>query len=153
MAPVAQQTQVEFHSGVADKFGYACRLLRKACQQGKRVVVTGPAQTLRELDERLWTFEPLSFVPHALVAAGESPPARLAPTPIWLVVEPGGVLPHREIVLHLGPQARADATDCARLIEIVAADADERSAGRRRWRAYEAQGLTITHHAQGQSAS
>jgi DNA polymerase-3 subunit chi len=143
---------VEFHSGVADTLGYACRLLRKAYLQGRRVVVTGPAALLRELNERLWTFEAQGFVPHALLAAGQTPAARLAPTPIWLC-EPGAALPHREIVLHLGDEARADAADCTRLIEIVGSGDAERAAGRRRWRAYEAQGCTITHHAQPAQAS
>jgi DNA polymerase-3 subunit chi len=138
---------VEFHSGIADKLGYACRLLRKAQAQGARVVVTGDAQALRALDERLWTFEPLSFVPHALLQPGRPPPQRLLqPTPIWLV-EPGAEPPHREVVLNLGPQALPDAAACGRLIEIVADDAAERAAGRQRWRAYEAQGCTIQHHA------
>ena len=138
---------VEFHSGIADKLGYACRLLRKAQAQGARVVVTGDAQALRALDERLWTFEPLSFVAHALLQPGRPVPERLLqPTPIWLV-EPGAEPPHREVVLNLGPQALPDAAACGRLIEIVADDAAERAAGRQRWRAYEAQGCTIRHHA------
>lgn len=136
---------VEFHSGVADKLGYACRLLRKAQAQGARVVVTGDAETLRELDQRLWTFEPLSFVAHVPLTAGGRPPARLAPTPIWLV-EPGAEPPHREIVLNLGPDALPDAAGCGRLIEIVADDAADRAAGRQRWRAYETQGCAIQHH-------
>jgi DNA polymerase-3 subunit chi len=143
---------VEFHSGIADKLGYACRLLRKAQAQGARVVVTGDAAALRALDERLWTFEPLSFVAHALLAPGRPVPQRLLqPTPIWLV-EPGAEPPHREIVLNLGPLPRPDAVACGRLIELVADDAAERAAGRQRWRAYEAQGCTIRHHAQQASA-
>lgn len=144
---------VEFHSGIADKLGYACRLLRKAQQQGARVVVIGDAQALRALDQRLWTFEPLSFVAHALLAPGRPAPERLLqPTPIWLV-EPGAEPPHREVVLNLGPEALPDAPACGRLIEIVADDAAERAAGRQRWRAYEAQGCTIRHHAQQGAAA
>jgi DNA polymerase-3 subunit chi len=139
---------VEFHSGIADKLGYACRLLRKAHAQGARVVVTGDAAALRALDERLWTFEPLSFVAHALIAPGRPVPERLLqPTPIWLV-EPGAELPHREVVVNLGPHAMPDPAACSRLIELVADDAAERAAGRQRWRAYEGQGCTIRHHAQ-----
>jgi DNA polymerase-3 subunit chi len=139
---------VEFHSGIADKLGYACRLLRKAQAQGVRVVVTGDATVLRALDERLWTFEPLSFVAHALIAPGRPVPERLLqPTPIWLV-EPGAELPHREVVVNLGPHALPDPSACSRLIELVADDAADRAAGRQRWRAYEGQGCTIRHHAQ-----
>jgi DNA polymerase-3 subunit chi len=139
---------VEFHSGIADKLGYACRLLRKAQAQGARVVVTGDAAALRALDERLWTFEPLSFVAHAVLAPGRPVPERLLqPTPIWLV-EPGAELPHREVVVNLGPHALPDAAACCRMIELVADDASERAAGRQRWRAYEGQGCTIRHHAQ-----
>lgn len=137
---------VEFHSGVSDKLGFACRLLRKAQQQGKRVCVFGAAELLRALDERLWSFEPLSFVAHARLGPGREPSATLADaTRIWLV-EPGAAAPHQDIALNLGAQALPDAAAWARVIDVVADDADDRAAGRRRWRAYEAQGCSIQHH-------
>ena len=50
-------TEVEFHTGVADPLGFACRLLRKAYRRGARVLVTAPPERLAQLDRLLWTFD------------------------------------------------------------------------------------------------
>jgi len=135
--------EVEFHTGVADAIGFACRLLRKAYRKGARVVVTAPAPLLAKLDRELWTFDERDFVPH-LRWPGDA--AQAARTPIWLV---DGALPAGapEVLVNLGADAVADLSAFDRVIEIVSSDADEEAAGRRRWRDYKARGLTITHHA------
>ena len=63
-------TEITFHVRAPDKVGYACRLLRKAWNQGTQVVVTGDPALLRDLDVSLWTFSALDFVPHCLGASG-----------------------------------------------------------------------------------
>jgi DNA polymerase III subunit chi len=142
---------VGFHSGVADKLGYTCRLLRKAYRQRARVVVTGDAEQLARLDQALWLFEQQEFVPHARLRRGDSPAPRLARTPIWLI-DPGAPAPHHEVLVNLGPDL-ADGFDAyRRVIEIVSLDEADRRAGKQRWRAYEARGMAITHHPQGAAA-
>lgn len=138
-------SEVEFHSGVPDKLAHACRLLRKAWRKGARVIVGADMATLARLDQALWTFEPLEFVPHALLRRGGAVPARLARTPIWLV-EPGAAPPYRDVLVNLGPEMADAYAVYARVIEIVGADADDRAAGRRRWRAYETAGVPLRHH-------
>ena len=135
-------TRVEFHTGVADPLGFACRLLRKAYLQGARVLVTAPPSSLAQLDEQLWSFEAQSFVPHLRWRAGAAAAAR---TPIWLVdgAPPAGAPP---VLVNVGAPIVDAPQDFERIIEIVAADDAERHAGRARWRGYEALGLPITHH-------
>jgi DNA polymerase-3 subunit chi len=134
-------TQVAFHTGIDDTLSYACRLLRKAYRQGARVVVTGSAELLQRLDRQLWIFEPLEFVPHLRLKAGAAPTPLQLRTPIWLA-DAGARVPHREVLINLGPQLPEDGASFARVIELVSADPDALAAGRQRWRAYEAQGLT-----------
>lgn len=139
--------EVAFHTGVADPLGHTCRLLRKAYGKGARVVVSAPAEVLDRLDPLLWTFEPLSFVPHARLKRGATPPPRLARTPIWLVdreLSP----PHEEVLVNLGPERAPGCERFARVIEIVARAPEDRAAGRRRWREHEQAGARITHHPQ-----
>jgi DNA polymerase-3 subunit chi len=143
--------EVEFHTGVDDKLVFACRLLRKAYLKGAQVAVTGAPEWLARLDQALWSFEPYEFVPHARLARGAVAPPRLARTPLWLL-EPGAALPHREVLVNLGPGLADGYADFARVIEIVARDAPDREAGRQRWRAYEAAGVGIKHHAQAAGA-
>lgn len=139
-------TEVEFHTGLADSVGFACRLLRKASRQGARVLVTAPRATLVELDRALWTFEEREFVPHVRMPGGKAELA--ARTPIWLAEQaelPGAP----RVVLNLGSEAPPAAASLERLIELVSTDPDEVERGRDRWRAYKAVGLDIRHHPAG----
>jgi DNA polymerase-3 subunit chi len=139
---------VAFHTGVDDKLAYACRLLRKAYRQGARVAVGGAGDVLQQLDQALWTFEPQEFVPHLRLAAGRAPaPAQLR-TPIWLL-EPGAQPPAVEVLVNLGPERLPGDQGYRRIIEIVSRAPDDVSAGRRRWKQYEAEGWSITHHPVG----
>jgi DNA polymerase III subunit chi len=136
--------KVEFHTGVADKLGAACRFLRKAQEAGATVVVCGDRGSLDRLDSALWTFDPLSFVAHARVR-GAAPPAAMMPTRTWLVDDAASV-PPRELLLNLGPDMVEGWGDFARVVEIVSAEPADADAGRRRWRQYsERPGLDLVH--------
>lgn len=137
-------TEVEFHTGVADTVDFTCRLLRKACRQGARVLVTAPEPTLRELDRQLWTFEEREFVPHVRMPGAA--PAVAARTPVWLA---GDTTPDGApgLVVNLGAEAPTNPCALQRLIEVVSDDPEDAARGRSRWRAYKAAGLHIKHHA------
>ncbi len=141
--------QVEFHTGVADTVGFACRLLRKAWQARARVLVTAPEQTLVQLDEALWTFEAQGFVPHVRVPAADA--AVASRTAIWLAAAPrrddAGGLP--SVLVNLGAEPPPGADDFARVIEVVGSGDEERRAGRQRWRHYEGWGVKPLHHGAG----
>lgn len=135
---------VAFHTGVADPVDFACRLLRKACRQGARVLVTAQEPTLAALDVALWTFDAQDFVPHLRWPA---PQALATRTPIWLSdgeTPPGAP----RLRVNLGARPPANVADVDRVIEIVGRSDDERRGGRDRWRHYERDwGVTPEHHA------
>lgn len=140
-------TEVEFHTGVVDPLGFACRLLRKAVRRGARVRVIAPAETLGALDGALWTFDEGEFVPHVRVPGATA--AMAARTSIWLVptvLAVAGDAPAPGVLVNLGADAPNELAGLDRLIEIVSADPDEAARGRWRWRAYKARGMDITHH-------
>ena len=144
--------KVDFHTGVADKLGAACRFLQKAQAAGASVVVCGDGRTLDRLDTALWTFDPHSFVAHARVRGETSPAPALARTPTWLVDDPASVA-SRELLLNLGPAMVEGWTAFARVVEIVSTEPADADAGRQRWRQYSAQpGLELVHQARGTSA-
>ena len=138
-------TRVSFHFNVPHRLGYACRLLRKATRQNARVTVTGPAATLAELDRVLWSFDPIEFVPHLLLRAGEPVPGRLQATPVCLAPDLGGAL-HHDVLLNLGAEAPAGFESFERLVEIVSTDEADRAAARARWKHYAARGYQIDKH-------
>ena len=148
----AVATRVDFHTGVADKLGYTCRLLRKAWRAGSRVVVAGSPEQLSRLDALLWTFEAGEFIPHARLRAGQTVAPHLARTPIWLADEPADVPADGGppgLLVNLGPGWVAGCEVFPRVIEIVAEPADDVVSARQRWRQYLAAGITPDNHKQG----
>ena len=141
-------TRVDVHAGAADKLQFACRLLRKSQAVGARVVVGGDAATLDRLDVALWTFDALSFLPHARVRAGTATlPASAERAPVWLADEPLRCA-HRDVLLSLGPEPVEGWEAFARVIDVVQAGEPDTGWGRRRWRAYgERPGVERVHHA------
>jgi DNA polymerase-3 subunit chi len=138
--------RIEFHTGVEAPLHFACRLLRKAWNQGVALAVTAPAAALQALDRELWTFEAQEFVPHMRVRPDHPPDAALRRTPIWLC-EHGVPTPGPAVLVNLGAEAPEVPERFERIIEIVAADAEERQRGRARWRGYESRGWSPQHHA------
>ena len=143
-------TEVEFHTGVADRIGFACRLLLKACRRGVRVLVTAQPEDLAALDRALWVFEEREFVPHVRMPG--APAAVAARTPIWLAPQAGADGAPR-VVLNLGAEAPEDMAQLDRLIEVVSSEPDDADRGRARWRSYKQAGLQIKHHVAGSAAN
>jgi DNA polymerase-3 subunit chi len=141
--------KVEFHSGIGDPLAHACRLLRKAHAAGARVVVRAPAPLLDRLDEALWTFDALSFVPHLRLRAGAQATAPQRRTPLWLV-DTVDAVDDRDVLVNLGAEVADGWDSFARVIEIVAADTPSSTAARQRWRRYaQTPGVEMVHHAAG----
>jgi len=138
-------TEVSFHTGVPDLYGYACRLVRKAVRKGAVVVVSAPSETLRRFDQALWAFEPLEFIPHAMVREGQAIEPRLARTPVWLV--PSGVSPpSTDVLVNLGADLVPGFENYQRVFEVVGVEPAQAQAARQRWRHYKERGHAVTHH-------
>ena len=138
-----------FHLGVANRVGYATRLLRKAHAQDAKVVVCAPPAMLAELDALLWTSEPASFIPHVRLAPDATAPEHLAAaTPIWLV-ERAEQAPTHDVLLNLGDELVAGFEAFERVIEVVPRDEGAKQAARRRWKHYADRGYVLRHHEAG----
>ena len=140
-------TRIDFHSNVPDKLAYACRLVRKARSQNLQVVmVAADAAQLQQLDDMLWTFSDLDFLPH--VTAG-SPLA--SQTPILLMdigndSNDSADLPHYQVLVNLAQQPPGNFARFERMFEIVSAEDEDRLAGRERYRHYQQRGYPLTHY-------
>jgi DNA polymerase III subunit chi len=153
--------EIEFRTGLSDKIGYACRWLHKAYERGAGVHVLGEAADLWALDRELWVAEERGFLPHALLGRpGADDPGHAQAlrefTPVWLgpLAQLPPLPPRRKpaLLLNLGEPPPADAGPLAayeRVIELVGTDSADAQAGRQRWRAYLALGLTPHHLALG----
>ena len=135
-------TEVAFHFNVPDKLAYSCRLLRKAWGSGARVVVTAEPELLGRLDQLLWTFSALEFVPHCQLSA---PPTTVAVTPV-LLASALDACPHHEVLVNLGQQIPAGFERFERFIELVSSDPQDRAAARGRWKHYQDRGYALQTH-------
>lgn len=135
-------TEVAFHFNVPDKLGYACRLLRKAHAAGGHIGVVGPQPVLGALDQALWSFSALDFVPHCLASA---PAPMLAATPIVLAGD-ATQLPQAQVLLNLGAAVPPGFERFERLIELVDTSDADRAEARQRWRHYTERGYPIQRH-------
>ncbi|WP_345813163.1 DNA polymerase III subunit chi [Paraburkholderia sp. PREW-6R] len=136
-------TRIDFHSNVGDSLLYACRLIRKAYQAGQPTIVLAEPERLRALDEQLWTFSPLDFVPHCMAGT-----ALAAQTPIVLASSLEDV-PHYQVLLNLGATVPAQFARFERLLEVVGNAHEELIAGRERYRFYRDRGYALNNYKQG----
>ncbi len=137
--------EVEFHTGVADRVDYACRLLRSAWRSAVRVQLTGDDALLAAVDRALWVAPERDFVPHVRVPRARA--AVAARTPIWLVdgALPGDGWPAPPPVLVNAGGDGFELQGLDRVIEVVSNHADDVARGRERWRAYRERGVAVRH--------
>ncbi len=138
-------TDVAFHTGIANPLDYACRLLRKAYRSGARVAVHGDAAALDRLDQALWTFEPLEFVPHIVLPRDALDARRVQATPVVLLKGESAAPAGCRVAVTLAAHPVDDVAAYDRLIAIVGLSPEHREAGRQRWREYERAGHAMSH--------
>ena len=152
--------RIDFHSNVADKLEYACRLTRKIWsatavgQPVRNIVMVGEKADLKKLDELLWTFSSADFLPHCFIddeAAADTP---IVLTDDFASPDLAGV-PHADVMIHLGMRMPQDVAALVarfpRIVEVVTVDEAERLAGRERYKAYRDLGHELHNFDQSKS--
>jgi DNA polymerase III subunit chi len=136
-------TSVAFHFNAPGKLAYACRLLRKASSSGSTVAVLADEPMLAKLDEQLWSFSALDFVPHGRAQQLGEP--QREHTPIWLCTstEEGQ---GRQVLVNLTQAVPAGFEGFERVIEVVSQDDTDRQSARARWKHYTERGFEIVRH-------
>ena len=96
---------------------------------------------LQQLDDALWTAAEAEFLPHVMATD-----ALAAETPIVLSQTRLDQSPHFDLLINLSTVAPEHFSHFARVIEVISADPDDTLAGRERYRYYQQQGFTLSHH-------
>jgi len=122
----------------------ACRLLEKAYAQKHSVYVhTENEQQAQLLNQQLWTFRDISFIPHNLVneTCALSPPVQIG---FQQVPE------HmNDLMLNLSLDIPSCYNRFARIMEIVPAEQTWKTALREHFRFYREQGCQLFNHQMG----
>jgi DNA polymerase-3 subunit chi len=139
-------TQIDFYTHVQDKQLLACKLSAKALEQGLRVLVLTPDESVAaSMDQMLWRIPATGFLPHC---RARDPLADV--TPLIVDCDPGE-LTHDQVLLNLGSERPVFFSRFQRLIEIVTTDEADRMAARERFRFYRDRGYEIRSHDMSQS--
>ncbi len=119
----------------------ACRVAAKAFEQGLRVYVhADEPQRAARLDELLWTFRDVSFVPHRQLGDEDLPAC---------AVELGTAEPpedHTDVMINLRHPVSPAFSRFDRVVEIVPPDEAGRAAARERYRYYQERGYALETH-------
>lgn len=136
-----EMQKIDFHYNVPNRLSYAALVARTVHKRGLSLALwSSDRERLKRLDDLLWRFDDLAFLPHA--EAG-SPLA--AETPIvWstdLSKLSGDVL----LLLddHLPPAWKDDFERFTRIIDVVSTEPQELQLSRERYRAYRAAGVEL----------
>lgn len=128
-------------SGGTNAERFSCIIAGKAFNQGNSVYIVVPDKHEAErLDGLLWTFNDISFLPHACVDVAE------ADTPI-VIGWPGANLTQADVMINLTMTVPEGTDQFKRIVEIVAEDAAPQ--GRERYKIYRGRGYEMFNHTIG----
>jgi DNA polymerase-3 subunit chi len=123
------------------------RLLEKVLAAGLRVVVlAGSAERVSALSDRLWTFEPDSWLPHGCASDGDA-----AFQPVWLTAAEEN--PNSATVLVACDGAVAERVeDFDRCLDLFdGSDPEAVAAARVRWKRWKEAGHALTYYQQSET--
>ena len=135
-------SRVDFYVLPADarRDRYACSIANKAWQNGYRVYIqTENTEDASHLDDLMWTFHDISFIPHALAG---TEPANETPVLIGCNQPPETC----QVLINLTREIPAGPGTLERIVEIVSNDETDRSQARERYRRYRQDGIEVNHH-------
>jgi DNA polymerase-3 subunit chi len=130
--------QVDFYQmggRFADPLTVAALLVSKAWPKLADIAIVAESEQLSQLDQALWSTPTGRFFPHGV--DDDTAPIRLV-----------SQAPNKaQLLINLNPDAPLPDGDFERVCELVPATDQAREPLRERWRAWQARGATLKHHA------
>lgn len=131
-----------------DKQHYACELIEKAYQKGRRIYIHCNTQTQAEdMDNLLWGFKADSFIPHNL--QGEAP---MPPPPVQLGYS-DNAKGFYDILINFSDQIPVFHEQFKHIVELVDDDPETKTRLRLHYREYQSLGHQVRSQKQTISAS
>jgi len=122
-----------------DRQKFACALAQKAWKAGNRVcLLADDRDQAARLDDLLWTFRDISFVPHALADSAD-----VGSVPVLISWD---TTPTADVLVNIGNRLPSTTDKFDRIAEIVGGDDGQRQAARERYREYRQQGHELHNH-------
>ncbi|PID61916.1 MAG: DNA polymerase III subunit chi [Gammaproteobacteria bacterium] len=142
-------TEVDFYvlpsEELEPRLTTVCRLAEKAAALGQRVhVYSEDANLLAQLDDSLWSFRAVSFVPHVILRAGDDP-QDFIDDPVHLSAHEPAL--DRRVLINLAATVPPFFSRFERTLEVINDEPAVKRAGRERYRFYRERGYPLRHHA------
>ncbi|WP_299973659.1 DNA polymerase III subunit chi [uncultured Pseudoteredinibacter sp.] len=142
-------TRVDFYilpeAGLDARHNFACRLVEKMYRLSQDVCVLTPnAQQCSDFGQRLWAYNPTSFIPHRCRTDEQSESHEQADK-VW-ITHGDELLQHHNVLVNLSCEQPSHFSRFERLLEIVVPDEDVVQASRQRYRFYQERGYPIANH-------
>ena len=124
---------------------FVCSLIQKAWKQGNNIFINTRSETEAiALDDLLWTFKDISFLPHCLASNNNT---ETSPIVIGHDNQMNGQIPeHTAIMINLADKIPQNMGKVERVLEIVAGSESERQQARKRYAEYRDQGHELNNH-------
>lgn len=120
---------------------FICGIAQKARQQNlKSFILTQSQEDARSLDDLLWTFRDISFIPHRLADDQDADDVPVTVGWSGCVPAPG------EVLINLTHEVPEFAVDFERVVETAGASAPQREQARERYRRYRDLGFELHSH-------
>lgn len=120
---------------------FVCQLAGKVREEGYDLYLHAASKDAAlTLNDLLWTFRDISFLPHALVDEAEA-----LDCPIVIGWE-GAEGPPRQVLLNASGALPKSIAGYERIIDAAPADPEARDLARQRYKHYRDQGLEVRHH-------
>lgn len=136
-------TQVDFYLlSNQDALHYLCRLTEKIHKLGHRLFIhAASADQAKQIDDLLWSYDPGSFLPHALITEADI----IADYPVLIGHADDPRIP-AEIMINLAPAVAPFFSRFERVAELVGTNEATRQAARERYRFYRERGYPLKTH-------
>ena len=122
------------------RLSFACKLLEKAYTKQHQIYVHTPdAATANQLNDMLWTFHDISFVPHQIV----DEKTQDTPPPIVIGFSNDNPAKHHDILMNLDTNIPIFFKEFDRIIEIVSEDENQKNISRNKYKQYKQNGYEI----------
>ncbi len=132
--------RVQFYHNAEQPLVLACELTARAYAGGRRVALrVADEATAGRLDQLLWTFEQLAFVPHV---SSRSPLASETPVLIDSAAQ-ASTWAHHDLLFNLAPDLPPDFQGFRGVVEIIGQAEAEKAPARSRWMHYKQLGFEM----------
>lgn len=126
-----------------DVYRFICRLVDKAYLLQKRIYIkVNSDQEGQRLDEILWTFRDISFIPHCYLGISSGFDPML---PVNIAIDKPGEL-DAEILFNLSHEVPSYFPEFSRIIEVVSEQKENKYQSRQKYKFYKAQNCQVTTH-------